>query len=176
MSATAAAHAAPLPSRKTWARNAQSTIGVEKISFWPNNASFWAKVRSMASAVSTSANGRPGCLRNGSATVVNGFFRVFRSDSMIYMTKPSMALVGRQAKEGQRNHRPRMAKDIIDLGRTKSKPTQGSSVGTGAVRKVVLCHAKAQNRRQCHSPQRFQWSATPVLGDVTEHLVFDLVP
>src|SRR3990172_5249967 len=70
---------------------------------------------------------------------------------MIYMTKPSMALVGRQAKEGQRNHRPRMAKDIIDLGRTKSKPTQGSSVGTGAVRKVVLCHAKAQNRRQCHS-------------------------
>src|SRR3972149_2536384 len=118
MSATAAAHAAPLPSRKTWARNAQSTIGVEEISVRPHNASVWG------------------------------------ADSMIYMTKPSMAVVGRQAKEGQRNHRPRMAKDIIDLGRTKSKPTQGSSVGTGAVRKVVLCHAKAQNRRQCHSHLR----------------------
>jgi hypothetical protein len=61
MSATAAAQAAPLPPRKTWARKAQSTIGVEKISSCANRASFSAKARSMVSPVRTSANGRPGC-------------------------------------------------------------------------------------------------------------------
>ena len=43
MSATAAAQAAPLPSRSTWARNAHSTIGVEKMSSWPNRALFFAE-------------------------------------------------------------------------------------------------------------------------------------
>jgi len=48
----------------------------------------------MSSALRTSANGRPSCWRNGSATVRKRLLEVFGLHAIIDMTKPSLALVG----------------------------------------------------------------------------------
>jgi hypothetical protein len=45
-----------------------------------------------------------------------------------YIKKPSLAFGGHQAKEGRKNHRPRMASNIILSGRCRNKTQRKTGI------------------------------------------------